>query len=80
MYERKDKMTDKLKPCPFCGGDGKLEEHTDYSYIDRKRLITFYNPMCSNKDKLDNFGKPLCKIAPFSSFLSKEEAIRLEII
>ena len=34
-------MTDRLKPCPFCGGEGKLE-------INREMGGTQYQVLCTN--------------------------------
>lgn len=51
-----------LKPCPFCGGDGKIVEHKFWK-IDKP---TFYTVICKNFNK--------CRTLNVKSFPTKEEA------
>lgn len=55
-------MTNKLKPCPFCGGEAKLQR-----YIDRYEGITFY-VYCSGE---------FCEVFPATeNFETEQQAIK----
>lgn len=52
-----------LKPCPFCGGKGKIGRYR--TYVDMVGIITKYYVEC-----------PECGITQPTGFMSDEEAIQ----
>jgi len=61
-------MSEKLLPCPFCGGEATIQQDTRYPRYGKKDTVKAYEPICIN---------PSCLIYKADSiyFLSEKEAI-----
>lgn len=58
-------MEDRLKPCPFCGGEARVEEHKFWNDITRSFDIKTYSVVCDE-----------CSSTSFQHYRIKQEAIK----